>query len=102
MIASFWSGLTTITTTYSKTFTTAVMTTEEGAQIHPRIAEHKYSGPIDGDFLICAPSGKYMLTSNVREWVLLQVRLLGGGLFFLLISFLKSRKTKQGNCSEPT
>ena len=88
---NFALGLSTLRKTYSEAFTTATMITEDGVQVHQKIVDNRYGSPIDGDFLIHAPSGKYMLTSNIREWLLLQITVLGAGLIFLIISFRKNK-----------
>lgn len=93
---SFAFCISTFRKTHSETYATATMTTEEGAQVHQKITGNQYGSPIEGDFLIHAPEGKYMLTSNIREWLLVQLGVLGVGLLFLMISFRKKNPNKTG------
>ncbi len=65
------------------------MTTAEGAQVHKRTDDNEYDQPIDGNFGILAPTGKYMLTSNIRGDCLIQLIVLGAGCLALGISFSK-------------
>jgi hypothetical protein len=90
--SSFAISLSNLRKAYSEEFTTAVMTTEEGTQVHQKIGDSQYGQAIDGDFMIQAPSGKCIDTANVQEWLLLQISLLGAGLLFLIISFRINRK----------
>jgi hypothetical protein len=89
IVTSFAFGLSNLMHTYSEGFTTAVMTTDDGAQVHKKLSDSQYGQPVNDEFLIHAPAGKYMLTSNVREWNLIQSGLLGSGLLFLIISSRK-------------
>ena len=75
--------------TYSAEFTTAIIRTTEGAQVHKKIDGTRYGKAIDEDFVIHAPPGKYMRTSNIRVWILTQIICLAVGYFFLAISFRK-------------
>ena len=77
--------------TFSEKKTTTVFATTDGATIHPHIKENNYGKPIEGKFLINAPIGEYMLTSNVQGATFFQVIFLLAGLTFFYIS------TRAGN-----
>jgi hypothetical protein len=79
---------------HSAAYTTATMTTAEGAQINEKIGAEKYGNALQGNFLIVAPSGKYMLASNIREWTLVQIVILALALLSLIISYHRAGCSK--------
>ena len=52
-------------------YTTCRLTTDAGATVHPRIEGHHYGVPIQEDYLILGPEGKYIGVDNVRENILI-------------------------------
>ncbi len=82
---------------YQKTnkpeFTTSIMTTENGTIIHKReVGKSSYDSPIKGNYLIKGPAGKYMLSSNIKEYQLLQGIILFLAIVILVFGEYKNKK----------
>lgn len=65
-------------------YTSSTFKTTSGAIVHIQKEGNDYWTPIKGDFLIKGPNGKYILTSNFREWQLMQGALILAALVFLI------------------
>jgi hypothetical protein len=72
-------------------YTSSTFKTSSGAIVHVQKVGNDYWTPIEGDFLIKGPNGKYILTSNFREWQLMQGALILAALVLLFYGQCSSR-----------
>ena len=85
-------GIRVIRQSYSEEYTRLSLKSEDGMQIRPRMHENNYGMPIDGSYSINLPAGKYMSTSNIREWLIIQAIFLLAGLVCVVVYLQKERK----------
>lgn len=69
------------------------ISTDAGAIIHKKTSENNYGGPIDGNYLVQVPDGKYVSVSNVKGWWLIGCAPVAIGLLVLVITFNAMRKS---------
>ncbi len=87
------NGVRVIWRSYSEDFTHLSLKSEDGVQICPRMHDNYYGTPIDGSYSISIPAGKYMSTSNIREWLIIQMIFLAAGLVCFVV-YLQKEHTK--------
>ncbi len=82
-------GVRVIWRSYSEDFTHLSLKSEDGVQIRPKMHDSYYGTPLDGSYSISIPAGKYMSTSNIREWLFIQVICLAAGLVCVVVCLRK-------------
>lgn len=99
LIIALLDGVRVIWRSYSEDFTHLSLKSEDGVQIRPKTHDSNYGTPIVGSYSISIPAGKYMSTSNIREWLIIQAIFLAAGLVCVVV-FLRKEHTK-GSTSIP-
>lgn len=86
-------GVRVIWRSHSEEFTHLSLKSEDGVQIRPRMRDNYYGAPIGGSYSISIPAGKYISTSNIREWLIIQVIFLAAGLVCFTVYLQKEHTT---------
>ena len=81
--------------TYKDQFTTSRMTRSEGAIIEKQTSNNNYTTLRDGEYLVIGPPGKFVLTSDIREWLAVGACTILLGLICVLLS--KKSLTRTAN-----
>ena len=85
LIIALLVGIRVIWRSYSEDFTYLSLKSEDGVEIRPRMHDNYYGTPIDGSYSISIPAGKYISTSNIRQWLSIQVICLAAGLVCVVV-----------------
>ena len=93
LIIALLDGVRVIWRSYSQDFTHLSLKSEDGVQIRPKTHDSYYGPPIDGSYSISIPAGKYISTSNIRQWLIIQVIFLAAGLV-CVVAYQRKEHTK--------